>query len=144
MFIKLLCVECRNHMLQLPVHITCRIIVSTHSATLSRYNVTYLECICIMLKKDQTLVTQLCGTEQSYILCRNIRTLPRYFDAFKTCNRNITSITDYKQHVNLLIIKHLSCLVAWGKNCWKEINVWAVIQGNTVNALYIDKWFNTL
>ena len=58
-------------MLQLPVHITCSII-STHSATVSGYNVTYSECICIMLKKDQTLVTQLCGTEQSYILCRNI------------------------------------------------------------------------
>ena len=58
-------------MLQLPVHITCSII-STHNATMTGYNVTYLEYICIMLKKDQTLVTQLCGTEQSYILCRNI------------------------------------------------------------------------
>ena len=40
-------------MLQLPVHITSSIVtVPTHSATVSGYNATYLECIRTMLKED--------------------------------------------------------------------------------------------
>ena len=99
----------------------------TYSQCIHAYNIPYCLKLRPILYKSRIFISGL-GIAHYNI----IKHIVQHFMCHQLPLEFIASITDYKQHVFLSIIKMSVLFSSLVKNCWKEINAWAVIRGNMV------------